>query len=35
MKKEQKYYYGNAISDYGMEHGYVDYATLPNVSILY
>ena len=28
MKKEQKYYYGNAISDYGMEHGYVDYATL-------
>lgn len=28
MKKEKKYYYGNAISDYGMEHGYVDYATL-------
>lgn len=28
MKKEQKYYYGNAISDYGMEYGYVDYATL-------
>lgn len=28
MKKEQKYYYGNVISDYGMEHGYVDYATL-------
>lgn len=26
--KEQKYYYGNAISDYGIEHGYVDYATL-------
>ena len=25
MKK--KYYYGNAISDYGLEHGYVDYAT--------
>lgn len=25
---EQKYYYGNAISDYGMEHGYVDYSTL-------
>ena len=25
---EQKYYYGNAISEYGMEHGYVDYATL-------
>lgn len=25
---EQKYYYGNPISDYGMEHGYVDYATL-------
>lgn len=25
---EKKYYYGNAISDYGMEHGYVDYATL-------
>lgn len=28
MKKEQKYYYGNAISEYGMEKGYVDYATL-------
>lgn len=28
MKKEQKYYYGNHISDYGMEHGYVDYETL-------
>ena len=28
MEKEQKYYYGNAISEYGMEHGYVDYATL-------
>lgn len=28
MKKEKKYYYGNAISDYGMEYGYVDYATL-------
>lgn len=26
--KKQKYYYGNPISDYGMEHGYVDYATL-------
>jgi len=26
--KEQKYYYGNAISEYGMEHGYVDYRTL-------
>ena len=25
---EQKYYYGNAISNYGMEYGYVDYATL-------
>lgn len=25
---EHKYYYGNPISDYGMEHGYVDYATL-------
>lgn len=25
---EKKYYYGNAISEYGMEHGYVDYATL-------
>lgn len=25
---EQKYYYGNPISNYGMEHGYVDYATL-------
>lgn len=28
MEKEQKYYYGNAVSDYGMEQGYVDYATL-------
>lgn len=28
MEKEQKYYYGNAISEYGMEYGYVDYATL-------
>ena len=28
MENEKKYYYGNAISDYGMEHGYVDYATL-------
>ena len=26
--KEQKYYYGNAISEYGLENGYVDYATL-------
>lgn len=25
---EQKYYYGNPISEYGIEHGYVDYATL-------
>ena len=25
---EKKYYYGNAISEYGMENGYVDYATL-------
>lgn len=28
MEKEQKYYYGNPISEYGMENGYVDYATL-------
>lgn len=28
MEKEKKYYYGNAISEYGMENGYVDYATL-------
>lgn len=28
MKKEQKYYYGNPISDYGLENGRVDYATL-------
>jgi hypothetical protein len=27
-EKEQKYYYGNAISDYGMQNGRVDYATL-------
>lgn len=26
--KEQKYYYGNAISEYGLEHGRVDYGTL-------
>jgi hypothetical protein len=25
---EKKYYYGNAISEYGLENGYVDYATL-------
>lgn len=28
MEKEQKYYYGNAISEYGMQNGRVDYATL-------
>lgn len=28
MEKEQKYYYGNAISEHGIECGYVDYATL-------
>lgn len=28
MEKQQKYYCGNAISDYGIENGYVDYATL-------
>lgn len=28
MEKEKKYYYGNAISEYGIENGYVDYATL-------
>ena len=26
--KEQKYYHGNAISEYGLENGRVDYATL-------
>lgn len=26
--KEQKYYYGNAISECGMQNGYVDYRTL-------
>ena len=25
---EQKYYYGNAISEYGLENGRVDYRTL-------
>lgn len=25
---EQKYYYGNAISEYGLQNGRVDYATL-------
>nr|DAH08838.1 MAG TPA: hypothetical protein [Caudoviricetes sp.] len=28
MEKEQKYYYGNLISEYGMQNGCVDYATL-------
>lgn len=28
MEKEQKYYYGNAISKYGLENERVDYATL-------
>ena len=28
MEKEKKYYYGNAVSDYGLENGRVDYATL-------
>lgn len=28
MEKEKKYYYGNAISEYGMQNGYVDYRTL-------
>ena len=28
MEKEQKYYYGNPISDYGLENGRVDYGTL-------
>ena len=28
MEKQQKYYYGNVISEYGLEHGRVDYATL-------
>lgn len=28
MEKKQKYYYGNPISEYGLENGYVDYATL-------
>lgn len=27
-KMEQKYYYGNAISEYGLENGRVDYETL-------
>ena len=25
---EKKYFYGNPVSDYGMENGYVDYRTL-------
>ena len=25
---KSEYFYGNKISDYGLEHGYVDYATL-------
>lgn len=28
MEKEKKYYYGNAISEYGLDNGRVDYATL-------
>lgn len=28
MTNTKKYFYGNEISDYGIENGYVDYATL-------
>lgn len=28
MTHTSKYFYGNKISDYGLEHGYVDYRTL-------
>lgn len=28
MNKNQKYFYGQKVSDYGMEHGKVDYAAL-------
>lgn len=28
MEKEKKYYYGNAISEYGIQNGRVDYGTL-------
>lgn len=28
MEKQQKYYYGNPISEYGMQNGRVDYGTL-------
>lgn len=28
MEKQQKYYYGNSISEYGMQNGRVDYAAL-------
>lgn len=28
MEKEKKYYYGNTISEYGLQNGRVDYATL-------
>lgn len=28
MEKEQKYYYGNPISEYGLKNGRVDYGTL-------
>lgn len=28
MKLTGKYFYGNEISEYGQEHGYLDYATL-------
>lgn len=28
MKHASEYFYGNKISDYGLEHGYVDYRTL-------
>lgn len=28
MEKEQKYYYGNTISEYGLQNGRVDYRTL-------
>ena len=28
MEMEKKYFYGNEISQYGLENGYVDFATL-------
>lgn len=32
---EKKYYYGNAISEYGTQNGYVDYRTFQKLLMQY